>query len=301
MRVGNHDIEGSNLDKVFFPKSGVTKGDLVDYYLRVADTMLPYMHDRPVMMHRFPDGIQGKDFYQKDVPGNFPQWIPRVKVRKEGGSLLQLVCNDAATLVYLADQATITPHVWLSRTDKLDKPDRLIFDLDPPDEGDGFGLVLEAARALVTLCAEIDVTPFAMTTGSRGLHVTIGLDRSADFDASRALAREIAEEIERRDPDRFTTQPRKEARKGRLYLDIARNAYAQTAVAPYAVRARPGAPIAAPLRMEELDEPGLGPRRYDIRNLFRRLGQTDDPWRGMDRHVVSVEAVRNRLHEKSAS
>jgi bifunctional non-homologous end joining protein LigD len=297
MQVGIRSIDTSNEKKVFFPSDGITKGDLIDYYERIAPTMLRYLHDRPLMMHRFPDGIEGEDFYHKDVPDYFPDWIPRVTVAKEGGTLDQLICNEAACLVYIADQGTITPHVWLSRVDELRKPDRLIFDLDPPDEAgdEGFELVREGARALTRIYEDLEITPFAMTTGSRGLHIVIALDRSTDFDEARAFARRIAKAIERRNPDRFTTEPRKIARKGRLYLDIARNAYAQTAVAPYAIRAKPRAPVATPLRIEEIEDSNLGPQSYRMDNIFRRLGQLEDPWRDIDRHAVNIDAVQRRL------
>jgi len=304
MRVGDREIEVSNRDKVFFPGEGITKGDLMDYYARIAGTMLPHVRNRLVMMHRWPDGIEGEDWYHKDVPDYFPDWIPRVEVTKSDGTLQQLVCNEAACLVYLADQGTITPHVWLSRADDLRKPDRLIFDLDPPRAGagsgdGGFAIVREAARAVRDLCDEIGVTPFAMTTGSSGLHMVVPLDRSADFDEARAFAREMAEETARRDPDRFTTAQRKAARDGRLYLDVMRNSYAQTAVAPYAVRAKPGAPVATPLRLDEIDDSRLSSQRYSVRNIFRRLGQAEDPWRDIDRHAVSVASARERLRARA--
>jgi bifunctional non-homologous end joining protein LigD len=168
----------------------------------------------------------------------------RVK-RKRGGSVEHVVIENAETLVYLADQACITPHVWLSRRDKLDNPDQLIFDLDPP--GRELAPVRDAARALKELLSEIGLAAYVKTTGSRGLHVVTPLDRSADFDETRAVARELAALLAEREPKRFTIEQRKEKRRGRLYLDTARNAYAQTAVAPYAVRALAGAPVACPL------------------------------------------------------
>ncbi len=294
MKVGGREIEVSNTDKVFFPDAGITKGDLIEYYGRIAETMLPHVHGRLIMMHRFPDGIEGENWYHKDVPEYFPDWIPRIKVAKEDGILQQLVCNEAACLVYLADQGSVTPHIWLSRVDQLRRPDRLVFDLDPP-EGGGFEIVRDTARALVNLYTELAVTPFLMTTGSRGMHVVVALDRSAGFDDARALARRVAQELQRRFPDRLTTAARIADRQGRLYLDLTRNAYAQTTVAPYAVRARPGAPVATPLRPDELDDPAIGPQSYSLANIFRRLGQIDDPWRDIDRHAVSVGAVSRRL------
>jgi DNA ligase D-like protein (predicted polymerase) len=174
------------------------------------------------------------------VPEYFPEWIKTVTVRKARGSVTHVVVDRAATLVYLADQACITPHVWLSRVDRPHHPDRLIFDLDP--SGRTFDPVVAAARALREVLEAIDLVPYLMTTGSRGLHVVVPLDRSADFDTARALAGHVAASVADQAPDRFTVEQRKEKRRGRVYLDTMRNACAQTAVAPYAVRALPGAP-----------------------------------------------------------
>lgn len=278
---------------MLFPGAGVTKGELVDYYREIADPMLPYLRDRPVSMHRFPDGIEGEGFYQKEIPDYFPDWIQRVTVKKEGGEVTHVLCQDAATLVYLANQACITPHVWLSRRDELDRPDRMIFDLDPP--GQDFAPVRRAARALHDLLEELGLVPFAMTTGGRGLHLVVPLDRSADFDAARGFARDLAELLARRDPERLTTEPRKEKRKGRLFVDVLRNAYAQTGVPPYAVRPRPGAPVAMPIAWDELGDPKLRGDRYDTRNAFHRLGRVEDPWKGMARRARSLRGPREKL------
>jgi bifunctional non-homologous end joining protein LigD len=290
---GSLVVETSNEDKLYFPDDGITKGDLLDYYRDVADTMLPYLEGRPLTMHRFPDGIRGEDFYHKEAPDYFPDWIERVMVKKEGGSVHHVLVQKAASLVYIANQGCITPHVWLSRRDRIDHPDQLIFDLDPP--GDGFAAVKHAARELRELLEGLGLAVFVKTTGSRGLHVLAPLDRSADFDTVRAFARGAARFLAARHPDRLTTEVRKEKRGGRLFLDTARNAYAQTAVAPYAVRALPEAPVAAPLDWDELGDSGLTARRYTLRNVRRRLGQREDPWKGMMRHAHSLTRPRAKL------
>lgn len=293
--LDGHSFELSNLDKTYFPKDGLHKKHLVNYYRRIAEVMLPYMQHRPLSMQRFPDGIDGEGFYQKEVPDYFPEWIERamIPVESEGESQPQVVCNDAATLVYMANQGCITPHVWLSTTSKLQHPDRLIFDLDPP--GDGFDLVQAAARSLRAALEDFGLTPFVMTTGSRGLHVVAPLDGSTDFDTVRHFARTLAERLAEQEPDHFTTETRKAKREGRLFLDYLRNAYGQTAVVPYAVRPLTGAPVATPLEWEELDQPDLGAQSYTLANIFRRLGQKDDPWQAMSQHRRSlpVEEVGN--------
>ncbi len=293
VRAGSRTIRISRADKVLFPEAGLTKRDLAEYYLRVAPHLLRHGADRYVSLQRFPDGIDGDGFYQKDVPDYFPAWVPRETVRKEGGELDQMWLKDAATLVYLADQACITPHVWLSRRDEPDRPDRMIFDFDPP--GDDFGPVVGAARTVCDLLDEVEATPFVMTTGSRGLHVVVPLRRETGFDEVRETARALAELAVSRSPDRLTLAQRKDRRDGKVFVDILRNAWAQTAVAPYAVRARPGAPVATPLSRDELGRSDLGPRKWTVENLFRRLGAKDDPWKGMGRHAVSPGALRARI------
>jgi bifunctional non-homologous end joining protein LigD len=290
VRVGRRTVEVSNPDKVLYPDDGITKGDLLDYYRRVAERMLPHLRGRPVAMERYPDGIDGERIFQKDVPGHFPGWIDRAKVPKEGGTLQQVVCGEAATLVYLANQACITPHVFLSRVDRLDHPDQLIFDLDPA--GDDFDGARRAALALRSLLEELKLPSFAKTTGGKGIHVTVPLDRRADFDTVRRFARDAAAVLAARQPDRLTTEQRKQQRKGRLYLDVMRNAYAQTAVPPYAVRARPGATVATPLDWSEVEDPSLRPSSFTIASVIERTG---DPWAGLRRRGRSLSRARQRL------
>ncbi len=291
LEVGSRAVQVSSPDKVLFPDTEITKADLIGYYGRVADTLLPHLAGRPISMQRFPDGIDGETFFQKDVPDYFPDWIRTEKVEKEDGSLDMVIAEEAATLVYLANQACITPHVWLSRIDQPHRPDRLIFDFDP--SGDEFGHVRDAARRMRDLLEETGLVPFVMTTGSRGLHVTVPLDRSGDFDAVRDFARRCAELLVSRRPDHLTVEHRKANRGDRVYIDTMRNAYAQTAVAPYSVRARPGAPVATPLEWDEVGR--AKPDSYTISNLFRRLGRKDDPWAGIDRQAGAVEQASKRL------
>lgn len=289
--IHGRTIELSNLDKVFFPDEGLTKGDVVSYYERIAETMLPHVRDRFLSMERFPDGIAGEGFYQKETPDYFPDWIRTEEVEKEGGTNCQVVVEEPATLVYLAQQATLTLHAWPSRADKPRHPDRLVFDFDPPgDDWEGaFPEVRRAARQLRDLLEDLGLTPYVMTSGSKGLHVHVPLDRSADFSTVKAVARRVSELLVAREPDRLTTEVRKKKRSGRVFIDYLRNEYAQTAVAPYSLRARPGAPVATPLAWDELSRDGMGPRRYTLRNLSRRLAQTEDPWRDLDGHAAAAD------------
>jgi bifunctional non-homologous end joining protein LigD len=286
-------VELSRPGKLLFPDDGITKRDLAAYYEGVAELMLPHVRDRPVSMQRFPDGIAGEGFFHKQVPHHYPDWIPRVEVPKRGGSVTHALIRNPATLVYLADQACITPHVWLSRADRLDVPDRMVIDLDPP--GDDFGAVRSAARTVRDLLHELGLAPHLMTTGSRGLHLVVPLRRRARFGEVRHFARDVARLLAEREPGRFTVESRKAKRDGRLYLDTGRNAWAQTAVPPYAVRPRRGAPVATPLAWDELSDGRLNARRYHLRNLARRTARKDDPWRGIARRARTLSEPRRRL------
>lgn len=291
--LGSYTIELSNQDKIFFPDAGLTKGDLIDYYRRIADIMLPHLQNRPITMHRFPDGIDGDDFYQQQISDYFPEWIERVTVEKEGGTVTHVVCNNAATLVYLANQACITPHIWLSRTDKLYYPDRMIIDLDP--SGDAIERVRLAALAVNAFLTELGLTTFVMTSGSEGYHIIVPLDRSEEFDTVRAFAQAVAEKLVERAPEQFTTEQRKNKRGNRVFLDTVRNSYGHTGVAPYAIRAKSGAPVATPLAWDEVEQNDMHPQKYTLANIFRRLGQKADPWRDMLRHAQSLSPARKRL------
>jgi bifunctional non-homologous end joining protein LigD len=295
IQVGSHTIEVSSRDKEMFPDAGLTKGDVIDYYQRIASVMLPHIKERPLTMQRFPDGLGGGGFYQKAAPHYFPDWVERVSLRlKENQEQqAQVVCNNEATLVYLANQACLTPHIWLSKTDDLDHPDRLVFDLDPP-AGD-FEPVRSAAKALRKLLEEIGLVPYLMTTGSQGLHLVIPLDRQAGFESAREFGRAVAQRLADQQSDRLTIEISKEKREGRVFLDYLRNAYGQTTVTPYALRALPKAPVATPLDWDELSDPKLHPRRYTMRNIFRRLGQKADPWQNMMADACSLEAARRQL------
>ncbi|MFE6687523.1 non-homologous end-joining DNA ligase [Streptomyces sp. NPDC057743] len=291
LRAGGRTVEIGRPDKVLFPEDGITKAELAGYYRTVARRMVPQLRGRPLMLERHPDGIDDHGFMQKDVPEYFPDWIDRVELPKEDGTVTYAVCGDTATLLYLVDQACLTPHRFLSRADRPDHPDRLVFDLDPP--GEDFTPVRDAARWLRDLLDEVRLPSAVMTTGSRGLHVLVPLDRRAAFDDVRAFARELAEVLAARHLDQLTTEQSKPARRGRLYLDIQRNAYAQTAVAPYAVRARPGAPVAAPVSWADVDDPELTAGRWTLASAEQLL--KEDAWRGRNLRGRSLTPARRRL------
>src|SRR5919201_2234447 len=205
IHAGRRNVRLTHPDKELFPGEGITKADLAGYYRDIAETMVPLVRERPVTLHRFNDGIAGEGFMQKEIPRGAPHWVRRVQVRKEGGSACHALANDAATLVWLANQNCITPHVWLARADRLERPDRMIFDLDPADEDD-FALVRRTARELGDVLREAGVEPFAMTTGSKGVHVVVALRRSYGFDQVRAAAVAVAQEVVARRPRELTME-----------------------------------------------------------------------------------------------
>jgi bifunctional non-homologous end joining protein LigD len=293
LKFGRHTVETSNEDKVFFPHDKVTKGDLIEYYQQIAGRLLPYVKGRPLVMKRYPDGIKGEAFFQKEAGDYFPDWIKKVTVKKEGGTVRHVVCDNAATLVYLANQACIELHPWLSKTAKLDYPDQLIIDLDPP--GDDFRQARFAARTFRDLFEELELPVFLKTTGSRGLHVLVPLDRKADFDTVRKFAQDVAQLLAQRHPKKLTVEARKAKRRGRLLIDTARNAYAQSAIAPYSVRAEPGAPVATPVDWDELSDSKLDAQRYNIKNIFKRLERKSGPWKDLSRLGRSLAKARRSL------
>jgi len=274
IRVGRQLVHITRPGKTLFPKDEITKRDLVEYYRRIAPVILPYLRDRPLVMERYPDGIHGESFFQKQAGRYYPAWIKTVSVPKQGGTVEHVICNDAATLIYLAGQAVITPHIWLSCVKQLNDPDLMVFDLDP--SVDEFSRVATAALELRELLRSEGLDSFVSTTGSRGLHVMVRLDRRRSFDEVRTYARSLAERLAAQFPERLTTSIRKKERGGRIFIDTGRDAYAQTIVAPYAVRAKDSAPVAAPLRWEELEDPRMSAGRFNIRNIFERLEKVGD-------------------------
>lgn len=280
--VDGHSITVTHPEKVMFPDDGITKGDLVDYYGRIADRMLPLVHDRPLHMNRYPDGIGGILIQQKRVPDSFPKWIQRVTVgRHQGGTVTHALVNDAATLVYLANYNVVTPHVWLSRAKTLDQPDQVIFDLDPSDED--FNLVRTTALKLKALLADMGLASFVKTTGSRGLHVIVPIVVGPTFEEAHLFADSVAQRLAASDPGHLTTEFVKQKREGRLFLDVNRNAYAQTVVAPYAVRAKRGAPIAVPVPWSAVEKSDLRPDGVTIRTVWDWLRRRADPWADMEK------------------
>jgi bifunctional non-homologous end joining protein LigD len=297
MEIGGHEIELSNLDKVYFPEAELSKGDLIGYYEQVAEVMIPHMRRYGVSMQRFPDGLSSDGFYNKDAPDYFPDWIKTVNFpKREGGSFDAPIVDDKAVLVYLANQGVITFHLYLSREDDLEHPDKMVFDLDPPEGTEDFGQVRKAALDMRDVLMELDLKSWVQTTGSKGFHVLVPLDQQADFDEVREFAQGVARLLAYRHEDRYTIEQRKDKRQRRIFLDYLRNSYGATAVAPYSVRARTGATVATPLDWDEVRR-GASPRDWDIMNIPNRLAQKNDPWSGLMRHSFALSKHRDALEK----
>jgi bifunctional non-homologous end joining protein LigD len=293
LKVGKYQVKITNLDKILFPKPAITKGELIDYYYKIAPTMLPYLKDRLITMQRFPDGIEGESFFQKDAKEYFPEWIKTKVVAKEDGTTRYVIVNNAATLIYIVNLASIPIHRWLSTVKKLHYPDLIIFDLDP--SGKDFNHVRHAALKLKNLLEDLGLVPFVMTTGSRGLHVVIPIKPQYDFDFVRKFSRDVSYELIALDPKHLTGEVRKENREGRIFVDYFRNGFGATGVCPYAVRPHPGAPVATPLVWKEVESKSLKSTTYTIKNIFKRLDRIGDPWKDMKKHARSITKPRKFL------
>ncbi len=284
---GPYTVSLSNLTKPLI--GSITKGDIIAYYEMIADTMLPYTKNHPLMMHRFPEGITGESFYQKDASNYFPDWIKKVHIKKKGGYYDAVIAQNTATLVYLANQACITPHLWLSQYDELNKPDKIIFDLDPSIKD--FSMIQDTALAIKELLDTLGLTSFVMTSGSRGLHVYIPLRRTADFKQTKAFATACAKVIIDKHPTMTTLEIRKDKRGKKVFIDTLRNEHGATSVAPYAIRAKPHAPVATPIYWSAVGSAELNPQLYTINNIADHLAQ-GDPWKDYTARQTLTEAIK---------
>jgi len=280
-------------DKVLFPEDGITKGDVAAYYEAIAPIMVPHIRARPVTMERFPAGIGQKGFLQKDVSKGFPDWLERVEVPKKGGVVHHPLVCDSQSLLWLANQNCITPHVWTSRAPKLYQPDLCVFDLDP--SGDEPDILRTAALAVRDLLAELELPSWVKTSGSKGFHIVCPLDGQAGYDDVAAFAQGVAEILIKRDPDHLTLEFSKADRGGRILVDTWRNGYSATFAAAYAVRARSGAPVSAPCTWAELEQGTVGPRTFTLRTMADRIAAVGDLWSEMPGHAVSLGEAVERL------
>ena len=286
-------VEITHPDKVLFPEDGITKGDLAAYYEAVAATMLPHIQARPVTMERFPSGIGQKGFLQKDVSKGFPEWLERIEVPKKGGVVHHPLVCDSRSLLWLANQNCITPHVWTSRAPNLYQPDICVFDLDPSE--DQPDVLRTAALALRDLLIELGLPSWVKTSGSKGYHIVVPLDGKAGFDEVAAFALAVAQELVKRDPRSLTLEFSKADRGGRILIDTWRNGYSATFAAAYAVRARPGAPVSAPCTWRELEGGSVGPQSFRLSTMAERIARVGDLWSDMPAHAAALQRPMDQL------
>jgi len=280
-------------EKVLFPDDGITKGAVAAYYEAVASIMLPHIKGRPITMERYPSGIGHKGFIQKDVSKGFPSWLERVEVPKKDGTVHHPIAGDTRSLLWLANQNCITPHVWTSRAPDLFHPDICVFDLDPSKED--ADALRGAALALRDLLKELGLESWVKTSGSKGFHIVVPLDGKADFGDVSGFAHKVGAVLVSRDPKRLTQEFSKADRGGRILIDTGRNGYSATFAAPYAVRAKRGAPISTPCTWEEVESGEVGPQTFTIKTIADRIERVGDLWAGMRKRRYSLRTKAKRI------
>ncbi len=297
VEVDGHRMRIQNLDKVFFPEDRYTKADLVEYYFRIADYLLPHMHDKPVVMKRYPNGIHHPYFFQKDAGEAMPAWVRTESIPSSHGSremIRYVIANDRATLVYLANLACIDQNLWMSRIGSLDNPDFALFDLDPGETA-RFENAIEVARVLGELFSQLGVKAYPKTSGASGLHIYVPLEPIYSYDQSRSFAELICRIVEHKVPRLITHERSLNKRpQDRIYLDYIQNGWGKTVPPPYSVRPHAAAPVSAPLRWEEV-RPGLEPRDFTIRTIWPRLTEHGDLFEEVPNAPQRLEDVLERL------
>jgi bifunctional non-homologous end joining protein LigD len=284
-------------EKVLFPESGITKGALCAYYESVAGVMVPHIAGRPVTMERYPAGIEKKGFIQKDVSKGFPAWLARVEVERRDDKREEPVhyplVDDARSLLWIANQNSITPHVWTSRVPDLAHPDLCVFDLDPSHEDPT--ALRAAALAVRALLDELALPSFIKTSGSKGFHILVPLDGAGDFSAVWRFAHGAGAVLVQRHPALLTQEFIKADRGGRIFVDTGRNGQGATFAAVYAVRAKPGAPVSAPCTWAEVESRTVGPQTFTLKTMSQRLAEHGDLWQPMNGQRVSLGAASSAL------
>ncbi len=291
MTIGGVTI--THPEKILFPDDGISKGELAAYYEMVAPIMVPHIRARPITMDRYPAGIAKKGFFQKDVSVGFPDWLERVEVPKKGGTVHHPVVTDTRSLLWLANQNSITPHVWTSRAPDLYHPDICVFDLDPSKEDDK--TLRAVTLALRDFLDELGLPSWVKTTGSKGFHVVVPLDAKTEMGEVERFAHAVGTLFVQRDPARLTQEFHKKDRGERILVDTGRNGYSATFAAVYAVRARPGAPVSAPCTWEEVERGTVTPRTFTLKNMAARVAEVGDLWADMKRRRRSIARIIEKL------
>lgn len=289
LRVGKRTFSVSNRDKVLFPEDGITKGELIDYYAAIGPVMVPHTKNHPLTMERYPDGLGGHQIMHKNMPDYFPDWIGRSEQPKKGGTVTYVLANEAATLAYLAQQGSITQHIWQSTAAKPFEPDMMVVDLDPTTED--FNEVRKAALLFRDVFSDLDLVPFVKTTGSRGLHVVAPIRARFGFDVVHEVAVRIAQRVIAENPKLLTLEFYKEKRGTKIFADVHRNGYGATAVAPFSVRPRRGAPVAVTLSWDEVADRKLRPDGFSMSDALER----PDHWKNFHTSARSLSKTVKSL------
>lgn len=284
----------SHPEKILFPADGITKGELAAYYEFIAPVMLPHLRRRPITMERFHRGIAEPGFFQKDVVKGFPDWLERVEVPKNNGTVHHPIANDKRSLLWLANQNSITIHVWPSRAPNLYYPDICIFDLDPAKEEEHERL-RHATLMVRDFLAELGLKSWVKTSGSKGFHIAVPLDGKSDFGIVARFAHQVGRLLVERDPENLTQEFSKVDRRGRIYMDTGRNGYSATFAATYTVRAKPGAPVSAPCSWEEIESGEVGPKTFTLRLMEKRIADVGDLWSGLLKSKRSLKQPIEKL------
>ena len=280
-------------EKVLFPEDGITKGDLAAYYEAIAPAMVPHMQSRPVTMERFPAGIGRKGFIQKDVSKGFPSWLERVEVPKKDGTVHHPLVTDARSLLWLANQNSITPHVWTSRVPDLVHPDICVFDLDPSvDAPDALRV---ATLQLRDVLDELGLPSWVKTSGSKGFHIVVPLDGSHDMGQVEGFAQAVGTLLVIRHPQTFTQEFHKVDRGRRILVDTGRNGYSATFAAAYAVRPKKGAPVSAPCTWEEVESGAVVPQSFTLKTMPARMDSAGDLWADMRKRKRSLKRAVEKM------
>jgi bifunctional non-homologous end joining protein LigD len=286
----------TNPNKVYWPQEGYTKGDLIAYYESIAEYILPYMKDRPQSLNRHPNGITGQNFFQKDVSGppEEPDFVKTItlKAPTAGRNIRYIVCDNKETIVYMANLGCIEMNPWNSRVGSLDKPDWLIFDLDP--EAISFSAVIKVAQHVRTVLEKIGAAGYCKTSGKRGLHIYVPLGAKYTYQRARAFAKVVAEHVQRTLPAITSVERHPSKRQKKVYIDYLQNSRGQTLAAPYSVRPTPGATVATPLAWDEV-KGGLDPKKFTIKNIGKRLKAKGDLWQPVLGQGIAIEQRVERL------
>ena len=280
-------------EKILFPDCGISKGELASYYATMVPSILPHVRGRPVTMERFPAGIDRKGFIQKDVSKGFPAWLERAEVPKKDGTVHHPLVTDTRSLLWIANQNCITPHVWTSRAPDLYHPDICVFDLDPSVED--AGMLRDAALLLRGVLEELGLPSWVKTSGSKGFHIAVPLDGKMETGSVAGFAHAVGTLLVARDPAHLTQEFHKKDRGKRILIDTGRNGYSATFAAVYAVRARPGAPISAPCTWDELESGDVEPQTFTLRNIADRVGDVGDLWADMRKRRRSLKRAVEKL------